>query len=204
MKIFNLSGMLASIACTSLSLFSALASAQGVNVAMPIASNCPGGYHWEMASGFAQCVADPPPVPPTPPTPPASSYPYVYEASAFFFETTQKVRVTMQVNFATGGGGWTSAAYSTNDYTGSFLFPWGGDLSWFWGGGDPGKVAALDVPMQWFANQGCRVLSMDSSVQSIVTAAVAAAGGSPAGGQARPNYSGGLWVNYAACPSRVM
>ena len=50
--------------------FSPGASAQAMNVAMPLGSGCPTGYHWEMAQGFAQCIANPPPTPPTPPSPP--------------------------------------------------------------------------------------------------------------------------------------
>lgn len=180
-------------------LFSPVALAQGMNVSMPIASSCPTGYHWEMAAGYAQCVVDVIIVLP----PPTSSYPYVYEVSASFFETTQRVRVTMMVNYATGGGGWNSAAYSTTDYNGNFAFPWGGDLSWFWENSPPPSPADLYDPVQWFAAQGCRVLSADSSVQGIVDAAVASAGGSPVGGQAKPRYGQGLWVNYAACPGRV-
>ena len=179
------------------------ACAQVVNVQMPIGSGCPPGYHWGMAGNFAQCIPDPPPTPPTPPTPPASSYPDGYEISAFFFETTQKVRVTLTANFATGGSGWNQASYSTTDFNGSAVFPWGGDLSWYWGGSNPGSPADLYDPVQWFETKGCRILSTDSSVQGIVDAAVTVAGGLGTNGHAQPRYGGGDWVNYAACPSRV-
>lgn len=43
--------------------------AQALNVGVPTGSSCPTGYHWEMALGFAQCIADPPPTPKDPETP---------------------------------------------------------------------------------------------------------------------------------------
>lgn len=202
-KIDRFQNKFAAMLFAGMALLSAVAQAQGMNVAMPIASSCPVGYHWEMAAGFAQCVADPPPVPPTPPTPPASSYPYVYEISMFFFDTTQKSRVTKQVIFATGGGGWNSAFYETSDVGQSITFPWGGDLSWFWYNTPSGTPADLYDPVKWFADKGCRILSTDSSVQGIVDAAVGAAGGA-VNGPATPRYGGNLWVNFAACPSRVI
>ncbi|CAG2138289.1 hypothetical protein LMG19282_01474 [Cupriavidus campinensis] len=65
------------------------ASAQALNVAMPLGSACVAGYHWEMAGGFAQCIANPPPTPPTPPSPPPSSscgasYPGYYDSPGTF------------------------------------------------------------------------------------------------------------------------
>lgn len=195
----NRLGVGALAACIGASAVAAPASAALLSYPAPpmTVADCTGGRIWMRGgNGLPTCDFY---VPPPPPPPPPSAYPYVYEASMFWFETTQKVRVTMMVNFATGGGGWNQAAYSTTDYTGYAGFPWGGDLSWFWSGSNPGSPADLDAPMQWFVTQGCRVLSMDASVQTVVSNAVAAAGG-----EARPRYGGQTWVNYAACPSRVI
>lgn len=65
------------------------AQAQALNVQMPLGSACPAGYHWEMANGFAQCVADAPPVPIDPPvTPPSAScsgsWPGYYDSPGTF------------------------------------------------------------------------------------------------------------------------
>lgn len=66
-------GLFAAAMCLGVPL---VAQAQALNVRAPLASNCPTGYHWEIALGFAQCVADPPPVPPPPPDPPPPACTY--------------------------------------------------------------------------------------------------------------------------------
>lgn len=66
-------GLLAAAMCWCAPL---VVQAQALNVRVPIASNCPPGYHWEMALGYAVCAADAPPVPLPPPDPPPPACTY--------------------------------------------------------------------------------------------------------------------------------
>lgn len=51
-------------------LIASTVNGQALNVQMPVGSSCPPAYHWEMVSGYARCIADPPPTPPAQPDPP--------------------------------------------------------------------------------------------------------------------------------------
>lgn len=151
-------------------------------------------------------------VPPPPVQPPAAAYPFVYAASLFMFDIGQ-VKYVTKVERVTGSGGWQIASQVNSNYYGPPLyFPWGsGDLSFVWNGGAPSPPSDLNDAMQWFAGQGCRVLTMDSSIQSLVNDAVSA-NGWPSGASLSimstwpptPRWGGSAWINYAACPSAVM
>jgi len=101
-------------ATAALVFFAHPASAQALNVQMPVGSQCPAGYHWEMSTGFAQCVVDAPPVPITPPdegAPPANTVGFVLVPGGLFYGGSVSVpagyRYALYYTSAQGSGGAT-------------------------------------------------------------------------------------------------
>ncbi|WP_404995437.1 hypothetical protein [Cupriavidus pauculus] len=160
-KVFQSAALLAGF------LLPAIAAAQGVNVGMPLGSNCPTAYHWEMAGGFAQCIADAPPVPPVPPV---ESYGFVYlaalESSCNMNGCTYSSSVT---RFTRGSG---STVIFDGGANGTVL-PWGFDMR---------PVATTDPPtqdygvlnsfMQPFSSAGCLLAADNSQARGVINSIV--------------------------------
>ena len=142
----------------------------------------------------------------------------IYAVGAWAYDYPQPMfRLMAEVN---EGHGWKLALLAREPFKadayiggGRIKFPWGYDITWLWNGWN---IPPLDEPMQYLIEKGCKVLSSDDkSVYASVATAVQRDGlpegakfpslqtGVPLAGITALG-SGRAYVNYAACPGRVL
>lgn len=141
----------------------------------------------------------------------------IYAVGAWAYDYSRPMfRLSAEVN---EGRGWklalmTNEPFKADSYIGGgrIKYPWGYDITWLWRGWN---IPSLNEPMRYLIDRGCKVLSDDQSVYATVAEAVQRDGlpegakfpslqtAVPVAGISAMG-SGRAYINYAACPGRVL